>query len=99
MPFRRAVWLQLCHQLPSHLSTNAFQCPLSGQFGCNKNLGLGDGGMNLFQCPLSGQFGCNAKDAAYVGTVDWFQCPLSGQFGCNERNSNGTSGCARFNAL
>ena len=34
MPFKRAVWLQHFGIRPS-VAADLFQCPLSGQFGCN----------------------------------------------------------------
>ena len=37
MPFKRAVWLQLVDG-QSVIAKSWFQCPLSGQFGCNQAL-------------------------------------------------------------
>ena len=98
MPFKRAVWLQLARDAGSDPPVQ-FQCPLSGQFGCNADVSSARSSVVAFQCPLSGQFGCNADRSSARSSVVAFQCPLSGQFGCNFLILRTTKQVLCFNAL
>ena len=81
MPFKRAVWLQPSLH-PRQRTQTQFQCPLSGQFGCNWE--------PVSACPYA-NVSMPFKRAVWLQqdmpfsmeVPERFKNPLNGQFGCN----------------
>ena len=84
MPFKRAVWLQRGADPVVSSGRQLFQCPLSGQFGCNRML-MSFLPPGVVSMPFKRAVWLQLTFSSTLARECWFQCPLSGQFGCNRR--------------